>query len=126
MDDVPTLFIAILGGVLQKVFSPKVILVFTAVPGILSWVFLALASGSVPFLLLSRASAGLANGLLLGNIYLSNVASYQFLGSFKIIEVILLSYCILYHIIIHFSLLVKGLAMFLLILYFLVSVVLLG
>ena len=89
MDDVPTLFIAILGGVLQNVFSPKVILIFTAVPGFVSWIFLALAPGSFSFLLLSRASAGLANGLLLGNIYLSNIASYQFLGSFKIIEVIL-------------------------------------
>ena len=102
MDDVPTLFIAILGGVLQKVFSPKVILVFTAVPGILSWVFLACAPSSVSFLLLSRASAGLANGLLLGNIYLSNVASYQFLGSFKIIEVMLLLYFIMYNIFSYF------------------------
>ena len=87
MDDLPTIIIAILGGLLQKIFSPKLILIVSAVPGILSWIFLAVDQGSVSFLLLSRASAGLANGLTIGNIYVSDVATYQFLGSFKIIEV---------------------------------------
>ena len=88
MDDVPIIFIAILGGMSQRLFSPKLMLTVSAVSGIFSWLILALDPGSIACLLLSRATSGLATGLSIGNIYLSNVASREFLGSFSMIQVI--------------------------------------
>ena len=63
-DEIPPIAIAILGGFLQQLFGPKNMLIVSAVPSILSWVLLALAPDSVLSLLVSRACAGLAYGLI--------------------------------------------------------------
>ena len=91
-DEIPPIAIAILGGFLQQLFGPKNMLMVSAVPSILSWSLLALAPDSVLSLLVSRACAGLAYGLIIGNIFLPNVVISKFLGSFKMIEVCLVLY----------------------------------
>ena len=88
-DEIPPIVIAILGGFLQQLFGPKRMLIVSAVPSIISWVLPALAPDSVLSLLLSRACAGLAYGLIIGNIFLPNTVSSKYLGSFKMIEVVL-------------------------------------
>ena len=69
-DEIRPIAIAILGGVLQQLFGPKKMLMVSAVPSILSWVLIVLAPDSVLSLLLSRACAGLAYGLIIGNVWL--------------------------------------------------------
>ena len=86
-QDIPPIIVAVLGGFLQQLFGPRKLLIVSAIPSIFSWVFVALNPSSITFLLLSRVSAGLANGLLSGNVYLSNIASPKYIGSFKMVEV---------------------------------------
>ena len=86
-QDIPPIIVAVLGGFLQHLFGPRKLLIVSAIPSIFSWVFVALNPSSITFLLLSRVSAGLANGLLSGNVYLSNIASPKYIGSFKMVEV---------------------------------------
>ena len=86
-DEIPPIVMALLGGFLQQMFGPKKMLILSALPGILSWLLIVLASESVTSLLLSRACAGVAYGLLIGNVYLPNTVSNKNLGSFKMIEV---------------------------------------
>ena len=62
-------------------------LIVSSLPSIVSWLLLVLGPGSAPCLLLSRAAAGLAGGLLTANVYLPCVASYKFMGTLKMIEV---------------------------------------
>ena len=87
IDEIPQIVIAIVGGFLQQVSSPKQILIVSSIPQILSWVLLFVGPSSVPCLLMSRACAGLGIGLISANVYLPSVASYKFLGPFKMIEV---------------------------------------
>ena len=86
-QDIPPIIVAVLGGFLQQLFGPRKLLIVSTIPSIFSWVFVALNPSSITFLLLSRVSAGLANGLLSGNVYLSNIASPKYIGSFKMVEV---------------------------------------
>ena len=86
-QDIPPIIVAVLGGFLQQLFGPRKLLIASTVPSIFSWVFVAVNSNSITCLLLSRVCAGLANGLLSGNVYMSNIASPKFIGSFKMIEV---------------------------------------
>ena len=79
---------------IQQLFGPKKILLVSAISsGVLSWMFIVMASSSVPCLLLSQACAGFSFGLLIGNVYLAGVVSNKFLGSFKMIEVPMLGLC---------------------------------
>ena len=89
-QDIPPLVVAILGGFLQQLIGPRKILIASAVPSMFSWIMVAIHPSSFSFLLLSRLSAGLSNGLLTGNVYLSNIASPRFIGSLKMIEVIMI------------------------------------
>ena len=86
-QDIPPIVVAVLGGFLQQLFGPRKLLIASAIPSIFSWVFVAVNPSSITFILLSRVSAGLANGLLSGNVYLSNIASPKYIGSFKMVEV---------------------------------------
>ena len=86
-QDIPPIIVAVLGGFLQQLFGPKKLLIASTIPSICSWVFVALYPSSITCLLLSRVSAGLASGLLSGNVYMSNIASPKFIGSFKMVEV---------------------------------------
>ena len=86
-QDIPPIIVAVLGGFLQQLFGPRKLLIVCAIPSIMSWVFVAVFPSSITFILLSRFSAGLANGLLSGNVYLSNIASPKYIGSFKMVEV---------------------------------------
>ena len=87
MDEIPVTCTAVVGGFLQQVSSPKQMLILSSIPSIFSWLLLFFGSNSILCLLLSRACAGLAAGLLLGNVYLPSVASFKFLGPFKMMEV---------------------------------------
>ena len=86
-QDIPPIIVAIIGGFLQQLLGPRRVLILSAVPNILSWLLITINYSSVKTILLSRVSAGLANGLLTGNVYLSNIASPKNIGSFKMIEV---------------------------------------
>jgi len=86
-QDIPPIIVAVLGGFLQQLFGPRKLLIVCAIPSIMSWVFVAVFPSSITFILLSRFSAGLANGLLSGNVYLSNIASPKYIGSFKMVEI---------------------------------------
>ena len=86
-QDIPPIIVAVLGGFLQQLFGPRKLLIVSTIPSIFSWVFVALYPSSITCLLLSRVCAGLANGLLSGNVYMSNIASPKFIGSFKMVEV---------------------------------------
>ena len=66
-QDIPPIIFAVAGGFLQQRFGPKKLLISSAVPGILSWLVLALWSQSFIAILSSRLMAGIANGLLTGN-----------------------------------------------------------
>ena len=91
-QDIPPVIMAILGGFLQQLFGPKKLLIASAVPNIFSWILVALNPSSITFLLLSRVAAGLASGLLSGNVYLSNISSPKYIGSFKMIEVLIMKF----------------------------------
>ena len=69
------------------ILGPKKMLIVSAISGILSWILIAVQPNSVLCLLMSRLCTGLGNGILLSNVYLANVSSSNFLGSFKMIEV---------------------------------------
>ena len=86
-QNIPPVIVAVLGGFLQQLFGPRKLLIVSTIPSVLSWVCVALYPSSITCILLSRVSAGLANGLLSGNVYMSNIASPKFIGSFKMIEV---------------------------------------
>ena len=89
-DEIPPIFIAILGGVFQQIVGPKKMLLVSAVASILSWMFIVVSTRSTICLLMSRACAGFAQALLIGNVYLAGVVRHKFLGPFKMIEVVLL------------------------------------
>ena len=83
---------AVFGGILQQLYGAKKLLIVSAIPSFISWILIATSPDSVPALLLSRFSAGIASGLLIGNIYVQNAASVHFFGPFKMIEVSVLSF----------------------------------
>ena len=66
-QDLPPIIFAVAGGFLQQRFGPKLLLISSAVPSILSWVVVAIRPDSFITILSSRLLAGLANGLLTGN-----------------------------------------------------------
>lgn len=86
-QDIPPIVVSIIGGFLQQMFGPHKILIVSAIPSILSWILVVLGPSSIPCLLLSRICAGLAFGLLTGNIYLVQMASNSNIGSLKMVEV---------------------------------------
>ena len=67
IQDIPPIIFAVAGGFLQQRFGPKRLLISSAVPGILSWLIVAIWSSSFSAILSSRLLAGIANGLLSGN-----------------------------------------------------------
>ena len=68
-------------------FGPRRILQVSAVPGLASWLLVALGSASLAALLMSRIMAGLSFGLLSGNVFLVHTASGDNLASLKMVEV---------------------------------------
>ena len=68
-------------------FGPRRILQVSAVPGLASWLLVALGSASLAALLMSRIMAGLGFGLLSGNVFLVHTASGDNLASLKMVEV---------------------------------------
>ena len=70
-----------------QMFGPRRILQVSAVPGLASWLLVALGSASLAALLMSRIMAGLSFGLLSGNVFLVHTASGDNLASLKMVEV---------------------------------------
>jgi len=81
-EDYGPIFVAVIGGFLQQLFGPKNILIAAGIPSFLSWILVALQPNSVYFLLGSRLLAGFSNGLLTGNVYMSDVAPSEYISSF--------------------------------------------
>ena len=86
-QDIPPIIMALVGGFLQQIFGPRKILIISAIPSILSWVLVSLGVSSISCILMSRICAGLAFGLLSGNVYMVHVASNNNIGSLKMVEV---------------------------------------
>ena len=87
MEDYAPVIVAVLGGFLQQLFGPKKILIAAGIPGLISWLLVAIKPSSIHFLLASRFLAGFSNGLLTGNVYMADVAPSKYISSFKSIEV---------------------------------------
>jgi len=81
-EDYGPIFVAVIGGFLQQLFGPKNILIAAGIPSFLSWILVAVQPNSVYFLLGSRLLAGFSNGLLTGNVYMSDVAPSEYISSF--------------------------------------------
>lgn len=62
-------------------------LIVNGVASCAGWVFMILGTNSIPCLLLNRVAGGVGIGILMGNVYLPDTVSPQFLASFKMIEV---------------------------------------
>ena len=71
--------------------GPKRMLIANGVSSIGSWLFIVFGSNIIPCLLMNRACVGISIGILLGNGYLPDTVSPEFLASFKMIEVRLIS-----------------------------------
>ena len=59
------------------------VLVAAAVPALLSWLAVLLQPNNLTALLASRLLAGLANGLLTGNVYMADVAPSKHISCLK-------------------------------------------
>ena len=106
-QDIPPIIVALIGGYLQQVFGPRKVLIASGFPSILSWILVAAGKirkkillfvandldlfstgpSTISCLLMSRICAGLAFGLLSGNVYMVHVTSDANIGSMKMVEV---------------------------------------
>jgi len=86
LDLIGPICIAPLGGFVQQLVGPKKMLIVNGVASCAGWVFMILGTNSIPCLLLNRVAGGVGIGILMGNVYLPDTVSPQFLASFKMIE----------------------------------------
>jgi len=103
LDLIGPIFISTLGGFVQQLVGPKKMLIANGIASVAAWLFIILGTESITCMLLNRLAGGIGIGILMGNVFLPDLANPKFLASFKMIEFVSMQFgCILMFLVLMF------------------------